>query len=167
MHSPEQVFEELEADRLARESEIRLIERLMETSLAEREQEMLRQLEAKKAQRQPGREEVISVQEFAVRTGDHFLASYTPTYQRDSRAVSKFDKLMLKQRGIDPESVTCQGAVNLVCRAINIRRARGLAEVPLCQRLIRLGWSDERAYGVSVQEAKRALRRFELRTAPK
>ena len=103
--------------------------------LAEKEAKMLERLRQQK-RREEG---VMSVQEFAVRTGNHFLADFTPVYEKEARPITDFDTKLLTNRGIDPESCTCRGQVDLVCRAINIRRAKGLAEIPVVMRLIAAG----------------------------
>jgi hypothetical protein len=77
----------------------------------------------------------MTVTEFAIRSGNHFLASFEPIYYNESLPLSKFDKGLLRSRGIDPESATCRGQVDLVCRAINVRRYHRLAEIPDVIRL--------------------------------
>jgi superfamily II DNA or RNA helicase len=122
-----------------------------------REEDMLRRLAEQRRQHQRREEGVISVQEFAIRTENHFLASYQPVYSRDSQPVSKFDKILLRQRGLDPESISCSGAAALAIRAVNIRRGRKLAEIPIVQRLIAWGMSAKDAYALSAWEAGRLI----------
>lgn len=130
----------------------------------EREAEMLRRLEEKRLERQRRGEGVISVAEFAIRTGNHFLASYTPVYPKELKPLSSFDKLLLKQRGLDPESISCYGAADLAIRSVNIRRAKRLAEIPVVERLITAGISIEDAYRMKAAEAKDWLRKNALRS---
>jgi superfamily II DNA or RNA helicase len=132
-----------------------------------REEEMLRKLQEQHRERQRREEGVIAVSEFAIRTGNHFLASYQPVYSRDSSPVSKFDKLLLKQRGIDPESVSCSGAASLAIRAANVRRAHRLAEVPAVGRLISIGIPPSEAWAMPAARAAFILRARELRTYPR
>jgi superfamily II DNA or RNA helicase len=132
-----------------------------------REEEMLRKLQEQHRERQRREEGVIAVSEFAIRTGNHFLASYQPVYSRDSQPVKPFDKLLLKQRGIDPESVTCAGAANLAIRAVNIRRANRLAEIPVVQRLIDWGFDAEDAYKLKSWEAGQIVKRRHRRASPR
>jgi superfamily II DNA or RNA helicase len=132
-----------------------------------REEEMLRRLAEQRRQRQRREEGVITVTEFAIGTGDHFLASYQPVYSRDLKPLSNFDKLLLKQRGLDPESVTCAGAANLAIRSVNIRRAHRLAEIPVVQELIALGWEAKEAYKMSAWEAGRIIMRHRRRAYPR
>jgi superfamily II DNA or RNA helicase len=132
----------------------------------EKEQEMLERLEAERRARQLGEEGVISVSEFAIRTGNHFLASYVPVYSNETKPLGKFDKVLLRQRGLDPASCTSKGQFDLAYRAVNIRRARKLAEIPDVGRLIAMGIPSEDAWAMSAVRAQFILRAHGLRTHP-
>jgi CRISPR/Cas system CSM-associated protein Csm4 (group 5 of RAMP superfamily) len=132
----------------------------------EKEQEMLERLEAERRARQRGEEGVITVTEFAIGTGDHFLASYTPVYSNETKPLGKFDRLLLQQRGLDPESCTSKGQFDLAYRAVNIRRARKLAEIPDVGRLIAMGVPAQEAWAMSAARAKFVLRAHGMRTHP-
>jgi len=124
----------------------------------EKEQEMLARLEAERRERQKREEGVISVKEFALRTDNFPLANYVAVYSGEVKPLSKFDRLLLKQRGIDPESVTSRGECDIACRAVNIRRAHKLAEIPVVLELIAIGTTPKRAWMLSAVEAKRILK---------
>ena len=102
-------------------------------NLGEVQRDFIRDKEEKMLERlrraQQRKEGVMSVQEFAIRTGDHFLAQFTPVYAREFGALSKFDKSILQRKGIDPDSITCRGQALLVERAINIRLYKKLATI--------------------------------------
>lgn len=125
--------------------------------VAKKEAEMLARLRLEKMRE----EGVMSVREFAISTGNHFLADFEPIYAKEAQPLGDLDRRMLRDRGIDPDSCSCRGEVDLVCRAINIRRARGLADIPWVIRLIAAGaphpWDMSRA----------AASRFLVRYRPK
>lgn len=132
-----------------------------------REEEMLRRLAEQRRQAQRREEGVITVTEYAIGTGDHFLASYQPVFSRDSQPVSKFDQLLLRQRGIDPESVSCNGAANLAIRSVNIRRAHKLAEIPIVQRLMSWGMKAQQAYALPAWRAAQIVKSHNQRAYPR
>jgi len=131
-----------------------------------KEQEMLARLEADRLERQRREEGVISVQEFAARTDNFPLATYTPVYSGELKPLKDFDKLLLRSRGINPDSVSSRGQCDMACRAVNIRRSRKLAEIPVVLRLIACGTKVERAWKLPAIEAKRILKLHGLRTRP-
>jgi superfamily II DNA or RNA helicase len=130
----------------------------------EKEQEMLARLEAERRERQQREEGVISVQEFAIRTENFPLANYTPVYSQEVKPLKQFDRLMLRQRGIDPQSVNSRGQCDLACRAVNIRRARKLAEIGTVLRLIAIGTTPTRAWTMPAAIATNVLKVHGLRT---
>jgi superfamily II DNA or RNA helicase len=132
----------------------------------EKEREMLERLETQRRERQQREEDVMSVQEFALRTSNFPLATYIPVYSQETGPLKPFDKILLKQRGLDPESVTSRGQADLACRAVNIRRAKGMAEIPAVLRLIAIGMDVARAWVMSATMAKSLLRAHALRTYP-
>jgi superfamily II DNA or RNA helicase len=128
-----------------------------------KEQEMLARLEAEKAQRQRREEVVISVKQFALQTGNFPLATYRPVYSHEKAPLHNFDKVLLKQRGLDPESCSGAGEANLAIRLINVRRHHRLAEIPVVIRLIELGVAVQQAYSMKDREARETVRLHELR----
>jgi len=131
-----------------------------------KEEEMLARLEAERRQRQQREEGVISVQEFALRTENFPLATYAPVYSGEVKPVSNFDRLLLKQRGLDPQSANSAGHAALAIRAVNIRRANRLAEIPVVLRLIQIGSNMARAWNMSAKLADAILRAHGLRMHP-
>lgn len=132
--------------------------------ILEKEQEMLERLEADRRERQKREEGVISVQEFAIRTENFPLAQYTPVYSAEIKPLTKFDRLLLSQRGIDPESVNSRGQADIAIRQVNIRRARKLAEVGTVLRLIGIGIIPKRAWTLTAAAAKAILKAHGLRS---
>jgi len=129
----------------------------------EKEREMLARLEAERRERKRREEGVISVQEFAIRTENFPLAQYQPIYSGEVKPISKFDRLLLSSRGIDPNTVASRGQADLAIRAVNIRRSKRLAEIPVVLRLLAIGSKPDRAWNMNAVIANDILKTHELR----
>lgn len=92
---------------------------------AEREAAIRRRLEAT-ARFREGR---IQAELFAAGTHDRQLLNYRPVYDWENKPVGKFTKMLLEQRGIDPETVQTEGYARAVILAVNRRRYRRLPEI--------------------------------------
>lgn len=92
---------------------------------AEREAAIRRRLEAT-ARFREGR---IQAELFAAGTRDRQLQNYRPVYTWENQPVSKFSRLLLEQRGIDPDTVQTEGYARAVIAAVNRRRYRRLPEI--------------------------------------
>jgi hypothetical protein len=84
----------------------------------------------------------------------------------ETKPINNFDRILLKQRGLDPESVQSRGQADLAVRCVNIRRAHKLAEIPTVLRLIAIGVDAKRAYTMTAVSAQVILRARDLRMHP-
>jgi superfamily II DNA or RNA helicase len=91
----------------------------------EREESIRRRLEAT-ARFREGR---ITAELFAAGTHDRDLLNYQPVYAWERQPATKFSRLLLEQRGIDPDSVQGEGHARALIAAVNRRRYRKLPEI--------------------------------------
>jgi len=92
----------------------------------EREEAILRRFQAS----ENFRERAVNADWFAAANHIHALVSYQAVFTWEFGPVKNMDRAILKQAGIDPESVRNQGHARAVIREIYKRRAKGLAELP-------------------------------------
>jgi superfamily II DNA or RNA helicase len=91
----------------------------------QREEAIRRRLEAT-ARFREGR---VQAELFAAGTHDRTLLNYQPVFEWERRPVGKFSRLLLEQRGIDPETVQTEGHARAVIAAVNRRRYRRMPEI--------------------------------------
>jgi superfamily II DNA or RNA helicase len=91
----------------------------------EREEAIRRRLEAT-ARFREGR---VQAELFAAGTHDRWLLNYQPVFGWERKPVSKFSRLLLEQRGIDPETVASEGYARALIAAVNRRRYRRMPEI--------------------------------------
>ena len=91
----------------------------------EREESIRRRLEAT-AHFREGR---ISAELFAAGTHDRDLLNYEPVYAWERQPATKFSRLLLEQRGIDPDSAQGEGHARALIAAVNRRRYRKMPEI--------------------------------------
>jgi hypothetical protein len=66
---------------------------------------------------------------FAAGTHDRGLLNYQAVFAWETKPVSKFSRLLLEQRGIDPETISSEGYARAVIAAVNRRRYRRMPEI--------------------------------------
>jgi hypothetical protein len=66
---------------------------------------------------------------FAAATQAHAIVNYEPVYVWESNPPTRFSCLLLEKAGIDPASVSSEGAAREILREIGKRRYKKLAEI--------------------------------------
>ena len=115
----------------------------------EREEVIRRRLEAT-ARFREGR---LSAQYFAAASQNHELSEYEPVFGWERAPVSKFSRLLLAQRGIEPNSCDSEGQARQVIRAVNIRRYQHRAEITALGAAHEAGVDAGILWNLTIQEA--------------
>lgn len=66
---------------------------------------------------------------FAACTHQQELLDYEPIYGWEKQPLKTFTATLLLNRGIDPDTVSCEGEAAKIIRSVNVRRHKGLAEI--------------------------------------
>ena len=77
--------------------------------------------------------------EFANRFHLHSLAGYEPVFPREKQPLARYQRMILKQNGIDPGTVSNQGQYDLIVRPIYQRIHKGLASLSMVAKAQDLG----------------------------
>lgn len=117
----------------------------------EREERIRQRLEAT-ARFREGR---LSAEYFAAATQNHELTEYQAVFAWEEKPATNFSCLLLRERGIDPDSVTSEGQARAVIRAINIRRYRRLPEVRTLAPAHEAGVEPEILWNLTLQQAQK------------
>jgi superfamily II DNA or RNA helicase len=91
---------------------------------------------------------------FAASVGDHEVINYEPVYKWELQPPTKFSKLLLKQAGINPETVTSEGLAREIMRSVGRRRYQGLAELPALAPYAELAGINEQLWLIKKKDLR-------------